>query len=205
MQRLRDDEDLVKPPGVAETLDWARALHGSAAAELDLETAAITLGAVVKYREDAQRVRAALDRMLGVMTAPLSAHRPVHEPIEVLLGFARALRAAGVRGHDGPHRRPSSQRPPASGSTTERATYWAGRATLCSTPDDFERYDQVFTSWFLGDDMPGGACTPSHEPPAHPGRPRRRWRRRCAEQRATTCCAGGPATPRCCGTATSPS
>jgi len=65
VQRLRSAEGLLKPPGVAETLDWARALEALGAAELDVETAARTLGAVVKYREDAQRVRAALDRMLS--------------------------------------------------------------------------------------------------------------------------------------------
>ncbi len=64
VQRLRTDENLLKPPGVAETLDWARALQRLGAKELDVETAAATLGAVVKYREDAQRVRQALDRML---------------------------------------------------------------------------------------------------------------------------------------------
>ena len=66
VQRLRTDEGLLKPPGVAETLDWARALHELGARQLDVETAAATLGAVVKYREDAQRVRQALDRMLRV-------------------------------------------------------------------------------------------------------------------------------------------
>jgi MoxR-like ATPase len=64
VQRLRNDEGLLKPPGVAETLDWARALHRLGTRELDLATAAATLGAVVKYREDAQRVRQALDRMM---------------------------------------------------------------------------------------------------------------------------------------------
>jgi MoxR-like ATPase len=63
VQRLRD-EQLLKPPGVAETLDWARALHRLGVDELDLETAARTLGAVVKYREDTDRVKQALDRML---------------------------------------------------------------------------------------------------------------------------------------------
>jgi MoxR-like ATPase len=57
-------EQLLKPPGVAETLDWARALHRLGAEELDLETASRTLGAVVKYREDTDRVKQALDRML---------------------------------------------------------------------------------------------------------------------------------------------
>jgi MoxR-like ATPase len=64
VQQLRDRDDLQKPPGVAETLDWARALHHLGTTELDLATAAATLGALVKYREDADRVRAALDQML---------------------------------------------------------------------------------------------------------------------------------------------
>jgi MoxR-like ATPase len=65
VQRLRSAEGMLKPPGVAETLDWARALETLGAADLDVETAAATLGAVLKYREDAQRVRQALDRMLA--------------------------------------------------------------------------------------------------------------------------------------------
>ena len=64
VQQLRDRDDLLKPPGVAETLDWARALHHLGTTDLDLATAAATLGALVKYREDADRVRQALDRML---------------------------------------------------------------------------------------------------------------------------------------------
>jgi MoxR-like ATPase len=64
VQQLRTAE-LVKPPGVAETLDWARALHRIGARDLDVSAAARTLGAAVKYREDAERVRAALDRMLA--------------------------------------------------------------------------------------------------------------------------------------------
>ncbi|HEY3534326.1 MAG TPA: MoxR family ATPase [Pedococcus sp.] len=65
VQRLRSDHDLIKPPGVAETLDWARALQELGASELDLETAAASLGVAVKYREDAERVRAALERILA--------------------------------------------------------------------------------------------------------------------------------------------
>ena len=63
-QRLRQRDDLVKPPGVAETLDWARALEALGAADLDIELAAATLGVAVKYREDADRVRASLEQML---------------------------------------------------------------------------------------------------------------------------------------------
>ena len=50
--------DLLKPPGVAESLDWAQALHVLGARSLDPDRAAATLGAVLKYREDADRVRA---------------------------------------------------------------------------------------------------------------------------------------------------
>ena len=49
--------DLIKPPGVAESIDWAAALTALGARTLDPETAAATLGAVLKYREDIDRVR----------------------------------------------------------------------------------------------------------------------------------------------------
>ena len=64
VQRMRD-LDLLKPPGVAETLDWARALDALGTDVLDVETAAATLGAVLKYREDTDRVRESLDRLLA--------------------------------------------------------------------------------------------------------------------------------------------
>src|SRR4029079_5699646 len=63
VQRIRG-VDLTKPPGVAETIDWARALHHLGTADLDLETAAGTLGALVKYREDSDRVKHGLDQLL---------------------------------------------------------------------------------------------------------------------------------------------
>jgi MoxR-like ATPase len=65
VQQLRGRDDLLKPPGVAETLDWARALQHLGTAEVDLASASATLGALVKYREDSDRVRQALDRMLA--------------------------------------------------------------------------------------------------------------------------------------------
>ena len=50
--------DLIKPPGVAESIDWAGALVALGARTLDPDLAAATLGAVLKYREDVDRVRA---------------------------------------------------------------------------------------------------------------------------------------------------
>ncbi len=52
-------QDLLKPPGVAESLDWTEALLALGARSLDPDRAARTLGAVLKYREDTERVRAA--------------------------------------------------------------------------------------------------------------------------------------------------
>nr|WP_282436873.1 MoxR family ATPase [Aciditerrimonas ferrireducens] len=48
---------LLKPPGVAETIDWAAALAALGQSELDERSVERTLGAVVKVQEDQQRVR----------------------------------------------------------------------------------------------------------------------------------------------------
>ncbi len=49
--------NLYKPPGVAETIDWATALAQLGARELNESVVSATLGAVLKYREDHDRVR----------------------------------------------------------------------------------------------------------------------------------------------------
>ena len=71
----------------------------------------------------------------------------VHEPDEILLGFTRALRAAGV-----PVTQDRAQSYLAAvalvGADDARATYDAGRATLCASPDDLARYDQVHAGYF---------------------------------------------------------
>jgi MoxR-like ATPase len=50
------DLNLYKPPGVAETIDWATALGRLGVSQLDERSVASTLGTVLKYREDHQRV-----------------------------------------------------------------------------------------------------------------------------------------------------
>jgi MoxR-like ATPase len=55
VQRLRK-QPLLKPPGVAETLDWAEALLALGAERLEPELATLTLGSVLKYHEDQQRI-----------------------------------------------------------------------------------------------------------------------------------------------------
>jgi len=49
--------ELYKPPGVAETIDWAEALATLGAARLDEPSLDVTLGTILKYREDQERVR----------------------------------------------------------------------------------------------------------------------------------------------------
>ena len=66
---------------------------------------------------------------------------------ELLVGFAHVLRAAGM-----------AVTPDRTGAFVEAvaltgfhdrgATYWSGRATLCSSLDDTELYDKAFTAWF---------------------------------------------------------
>lgn len=71
-----------------------------------------------------------------------------HEPDEVLLAFARALRAAGVEvTHD---RSATFLRAAARvGMDRPLGTYHAGRATLCASPDDLRRFDDLWGAWFL--------------------------------------------------------
>ena len=69
------------------------------------------------------------------------------DPLPLLLGFTRALKAAGVpvtpdRAHG------FVEATSLVGLDDQQATYWAGRATLCAGPDDLTRFDQVFEAWF---------------------------------------------------------
>jgi MoxR-like ATPase len=56
--------DLDKPPGVAETIDWAQTLQVLGISELDAENVEDSLGAVVKERDDLEVVR---DRLKDVV------------------------------------------------------------------------------------------------------------------------------------------
>jgi MoxR-like ATPase len=66
--RLRD-LDLTKSPGVAETLDWVRALAALGTDRLEPEIVDATLGAVLKNREDLEQVRAAAGAIVAELAA----------------------------------------------------------------------------------------------------------------------------------------
>jgi len=100
---------------------------------------------------------------MTVTTARAASTAPRNGPDALLLGFARALRAAGL---------PVTADREAVylaavtvvGLDDEVATYWAGRATLCSSPDDMARYDQVFATWFTHR-LPGSPTVTPQAPP----------------------------------------
>lgn len=71
----------------------------------------------------------------------------LHAPDEILLGFARALRNAGVA-VTADRERTYLDAVCAVGLADEIGCYLAGRATLCASPADLERYDQVYAAWF---------------------------------------------------------
>ncbi len=71
----------------------------------------------------------------------------VRQPDEILLGFTRALRAAGVPvTQDRAHGFLAAAA--LVGLDDAAGTYVAGRATLCASPDDLARYDQVYEAYF---------------------------------------------------------
>jgi MoxR-like ATPase len=57
--------DLVKAPGVAETIEWAKALAFLGVSQLERDSVDVTLGAVVKDHDDLVRIRDDLERILA--------------------------------------------------------------------------------------------------------------------------------------------
>ncbi|AOR36862.1 hypothetical protein BFF78_03620 [Streptomyces fodineus] len=82
----------------------------------------------------------------------------------VLLGFVRALRAAGVDASS--ERLSAFLRAVAALRPGVRAdVYWAGRATLCGGHDDLERYERVFAAYFGGSGAGAGRVARTAPPP----------------------------------------
>ncbi|QIK39415.1 AAA family ATPase [Pontivivens nitratireducens] len=71
VQKLRG-EDLFKKPGVAETIDWAKCLVALDAVELSPAVIADTLGAILKYQDDIQKLQGSeAKRLLDAAKAEL--------------------------------------------------------------------------------------------------------------------------------------
>ncbi|KGN38275.1 vWA domain-containing protein [Knoellia subterranea] len=91
--------------------------------------------------------------------AAVSTVRPAEE---ILLGFARALRAAGVA-VTADRERTYLGAVATVGLEDQPAVYAVGRATLCGSPADLERYDLVYAAWF-GAERPVAARRAPHRP-----------------------------------------
>ncbi len=89
------------------------------------------------------------------------------DPLPGLVGFARSLRHAGLA--------VDTRRIAAFLAALDHLdlaspvrTYWAGRLTLCSQPDDLVRYDAAFSAWFHAED----GAIPRPRPVRRPRPPR---------------------------------
>lgn len=81
MELLRQQE-FYKRPGIAETIDWARALLALGIAELDTATTDATLGCILKYKGDIEKLR-----QLGLDGLVESALMPGHDPAAAPAAF----------------------------------------------------------------------------------------------------------------------
>ena len=195
--------ELYKPPGVAETIDWANALAALGRTTIDEHAVEVTLGTILKYREDQERTTRRGDRAARADrngAKCLTRSTTVGLDVDRLaVGFARVLRGAGL---DVPVGTTIlfAEALGAVGVSTRDAVYWAGRATLVRRPEDIELYDRCFAAWwdrvFQSGHHGGGGARDRPRVRLRPRRRRSRRRRRRAEStRPRSRCV--TAAPRC--------
>ena len=135
--------DLQKPPGLAETIDWAQALAALGRQELDAENvrddarlgAQVPRGPARGPRRGARRAR----RQRPCPVAPVVRH---------VVTFGRVLREAGLE--VGPGRVADALRGlDAVELARQDDVYWTLRQTLVSRREDLEAFDRAFDAWFL--------------------------------------------------------
>ena len=111
VQELRAAE-LYKLPGIAETLDWAAALVALDRRALDADIVGDTLGILLKYQDDVEKVRGeggARDR------GPRPGRRMTGQLLANVLAFGRVLRGLGPRRGPRPDARPRRRPRPRAG------------------------------------------------------------------------------------------
>jgi uncharacterized protein with von Willebrand factor type A (vWA) domain len=105
--------------------------------------------------------------MAQQVTAVPAAGQPGAELVELLVGFAATVRAAGVPVT--PDRTAAFVAAVAQIGLDDRTgVYWAGRSTLCGDPDHLRPYDLAFDAWFGGDTVRYGRVNPYQRPQATP-------------------------------------
>jgi uncharacterized protein with von Willebrand factor type A (vWA) domain len=96
---------------------------------------------------------------------PVPTDRSGAELVELLVGFAATVRAAGVPVT--PDRTAAFLQAVVEVGLDDRAgVYWAGRSTLCGDPDHLRPYDLAFDAWFGGRTVRHGRTNPYQRPQA---------------------------------------
>ena len=155
VSRMRES-DVQKPPGIAEAIDWLAALDLLGVDALDEATIDRTLGAVLKYGEDQEVIRAAGLGQLVAMKV-----ETIWLDVPALVGaFSRRLHDAGLpvtpaRSAD-MARALELTRPIA-----RRRLYWTLRSIVVTDPTQVPVFDAVFAGVFRG-----YAPDEASEPPA---------------------------------------
>ena len=154
------DLDLKKPPSIAESIDWARALLLLGADDIDAQTFRDTMSVIVKHRTDLDVVAERVGVKLGGVghSGRLCGSEPHAAPAAATSGRHRRPRLRRVR--RGAARARASPSAPASCST--RSPRWprsagpspstfreALAATLAKSPDDRRVFDLVFDRFFF--------------------------------------------------------
>ncbi|SDN78622.1 hypothetical protein SAMN05660199_00680 [Klenkia soli] len=92
----------------------------------------------------------------------LTVERRQRDVVEVVLGFARTLRHAGVAAS--PDRVEAMLAAVGHLDVLDPTdVYWAGRLTLCGSPDDLDRYDAAFAAYFAGEAPRKSRTSAQHE------------------------------------------
>ena len=153
--------ELYKPPGVAETIDWAQALAALGRTELDERAGRRPRSA--RSSSTARTRSACAAHGLGRAGArrgrrggrDASRRRGAGRELERLaVAFARVLRGARARraGRRDARVRRGARRGRARATATR--VYWAGRATLVHRPEDIAAYDRAFAAFWVGATRP---------------------------------------------------
>ena len=148
VQRMRALE-LFKAPGVAETIDWTNALMALDRHTLDRETVSRTLGVLLKYQDDFERLsrgrrrKRARGRNGTRVTSKRGVPRDTGRLAENIAHFVRLLRGAGVS--VGPGSLLTAVRAVSAVDLAHRDQfYWALHGTLISRPEDRQIFRAAF-------------------------------------------------------------
>ena len=151
VQKLRE-MDLFKQPGVAETIDWAHALTQLDCMVLDPDTINNTLGTLLKYQDDIEKIRGSeASRILADIKGEMLIAGNRMIPISGdggliaanIMHFARVLRAAGLP--IGPGKVIDAiNAVSASGIGRRDDFYWTLHAVFVNRRDQRELFDQAF-------------------------------------------------------------